>query len=306
MRTGTTIALVTAILLAAPAGAPAQTGLDDARVRKDAAALPERLWEPGPAPVSRAGPGLPEDGGGVAPLLAVLLLLGAVGAGFLVTQLRPSAAAAPAAAPAREPEPEPLPILPSPAPAPLPIVHEADTPTETCAIALSHAWGRGQFEVRVKDKGAAHRVVARSLSFAVPAGMVITEGGGACRAHRRLLLHLVAAGWQIEEPGGGAWYERRLSRPLRPAGDLDRAFVATRPEGSEAEFVALALDEYGNAHVMARSPRFGRRRGRPVEESEPAVAAHGTLLENLAQHGWHVSGTLETWYGATLTRRRRR
>ena len=225
----------------------------------------------------------------------MLLLLGAVGAGFLVTLLRPSRRCrAPAAAPNPSRNPEP-PTLPSARAGP--IVHEADTPTETCAIALSHAWGRGQFEVRVKDKGAAHRVVARSLSFAVPAGMVITEGGGACRAHRRLLLHLVAAGWQIEEPGGGAWYERRLSRPLRPAGDLDRAFVATRPEGSEAEFVALALDEYGNAHVMARSPRFGRRRGRPVEESEPAIAAHGTLLENLAQHGWHVSGTLETWYG---------
>ena len=175
---------------------------------------------------------------------------------------------------------------------------------DTCVIALSHAWGRGRFDVRVKDRGGAYRVVARSLAFEVPPGMVIQETGAAGRAHRRLLLHLLAAGWRLDPSVDGRWYERRLSRPLseHDDGEIDRALVATRPEGNEAEFVALALDEYGNARVMARSPRFGRRAGRPVEATDAARAAHGTLLEDLEAHGWHVSGTLESWYGAALTR----
>jgi hypothetical protein len=305
MRTEMAIALVAAILFAAPGGAAAQTGSDDERVRQEAAALPERLWEPAPEPVSAAGPALPqEDSGGVDPMIALLLMLGAVGAGFATTRLRPSSAPEVAV---RTPEPprEAPPPAPAPEPAPLAVVHADDHAVETCAIALWHAWGRGQFEVRVKDRGGAHRVVARSLSFAVPSGMVITETGAAGSAHRRLLLHLVAAGWELEPPGDGPWYERRLSRPLRPEGDVDRALVTSRPAGGEAEFVALALDEYGNAHVMARSPRFGRRRGRPLEETEPAVAAHGTLLETLEAHGWRISGRLDNWYGATLARRRR-
>jgi hypothetical protein len=310
MRTGKAIALVVALLLAGPAAAAARQGADDEQVRQDAAALPDRLWEPGPEPVSAAGPGLPEDDGNeLAPILAVVLLLGAVGAGYVISVRRPSAAPE-AAAPAPEPEPVSVapPTVPAAVPAPLPVAHELDAATETCVVALSHAWGRGRFEVRVKDKGGSHRVVAQSLGFAVPRGMVIQETSAAGRAHRRLLLHLAAAGWQLEPPGDGPWYERRLSRPLaeRENGEIDRALVATRPEGAEAEFVALALDEYGNAHVMARSPRFGRPTGRPVEETEPAVAAHGTLLEGLEAHGWHVSGTLQSWYGATLARRRRR
>lgn len=291
MRTGKAIALVAAIVLAAPAGAVAQTALDDEHVRRETAALPDRLWEPGPEPVSAGGPALPEGDGGVMPTLAVLLLLAALGAGFATGLLRPATVVEPAA-PAPQPEP-----------APLPGVDAEDSVAETCAIALSHAWGRGWFEVRVMDKRGAHRVVAHSLPFAVPRGMVLRETGAAGRAHRRLLLHLVAAGWQLEPAGNGPWYERRLSRPSRE-GEIDRALVATRPQGGEAEFVALALDEYGNAHVIARSPRFVRRKGRPVEESEPALAAHGTLLESLAARGWHVSGTLANWYGATLARRR--
>jgi hypothetical protein len=81
MRTGKAIAVAAAILLAAPAGAPAQAPRDDERVRQAAAALPERLWEPGPEPVSAAGPDVPEQDG-VAPMLAVVLMLGAVGAGY--------------------------------------------------------------------------------------------------------------------------------------------------------------------------------------------------------------------------------
>jgi hypothetical protein len=306
MRIRKAIPLVVAILLAAPAGAAGRQGADDQQVRQDAAALPERLWEPGSDPVSAAGPALPEDGGGgVTPMLVVLLLLGAVGAGYVVSLLRP-AGVPEVVAPV--PEPDPAPVAPAPPvePAPLPVVHHADVASETCGIALAHAWGRGQFEVRVKDKGGAHRVVAHSLAFDVPRGMVIQETGAAGRAHRRLLLHLIAAGWQLEPPGEGLWYERALSRPLEERGgrEIDRALVATRPEGGEAEFVALALDQYGNAQVMARSPRFGRRAGRPVEETEPAVAAYGTLLEDLEAHGWRISGTLESWYGATLARRR--
>ena len=176
-----------------------------------------------------------------------------------------------------------------------------------CVIALSHAWGRGRFEVRVKDRGGAHRVVASSLAFEVPPGMVVLETGTPGRAHRRLLLHLLAAGWRLDPFVNGRWYERRLSRPPSEPDDrgIDRALVATRPDGSEAEFVALALDGYGNAHVMARSPRFGRRAGRPIEATDAARAAHGTLLGDLEAHGWHVSGTLESWYGAALSRRRR-
>jgi hypothetical protein len=91
MRAGTTIALILAMLLAAPAGAAAQRPAGDERVRQDAAALPERMWEPAPEPVSAAGPGLPtDDGGGVAPLLAVVLALAAVGAGYGVSLLRSS------------------------------------------------------------------------------------------------------------------------------------------------------------------------------------------------------------------------
>lgn len=299
MRTGKAIALVAAILLAAPAGAGAQAASDE-QVRQEAAALPERLWEPGPEPVSAAGPALPEDAGGVTPLIAALLLLGAVGAGYAISLLRPSPALEAAA-----PAPAPPPVVPEPAP--LPVVHDVDAARETCVITLSHAWGRGQFDVRVVDKGGAPRVVAQSLAFAVPRGTVLQETGAAGRAYRRLLLHLVAAGWEIEPPRDGPWYERRLSRPEgRESGEVDRALVATHPEGGEAEFVALALDEYGNAQVMARSPRFGRRTGRPVEETEPALAAYGTLLEGLAEDGWRVSGTLESWYGATLARRRPR
>ncbi len=300
-----------ATLLAAPAAAPAQRELDDQAVREDTAALPERLWQPGPEPVSPGGPGLPEEDGGVMPLLAVLLVLGAVGAGFATSLLRPSPALQtedPEPAPQADPPPAvsaPQVDPPPAVPAPLPIVHEPAVGTEVCVIGLSHAWGRGQFAVRIKDKGGAPRVVARSLSFPVPAGMVISEDGAAGRAHRRLLIHLIAAGWQIEPPGSGPWYERRLSRPLRSDGEVDRALVTPHAEGSDTEFVALALDEYGNARVLARSPRFGRRRGAPVEETEPAVAAHEILLEDLAERGWRVSGRLDGWYGATLARRRR-
>lgn len=287
-------------------------------------------------------------------MLALVVLLGALGAGYATSRLRRPAESAPAtkapataapvtdaplAAPVTEPRamgpavaaaisapsaavvaeppmgaraavaepawpapPFAAPVTESPPPALV-----AEPITEACVIALSHAWGRGRFEVRVKDKGGAHRVVAQSLAFAVPRGMVLQESGAPGRAHRRLLLHLVAAGWRLEPPAGRPWYERRLTRPVGEPGDgdLDRALVAPRPEGGEAEFVALALDEYGNAQVMARSPRFGRRRGRPVEETEPAVAAHGTLLDGLAARGWRVSGTLDGWYGATLARRRR-
>jgi hypothetical protein len=81
MRIRKAIAVAAAILLAAPAAAPAQAPRDDERVRQAAAALPERLWEPGPEPVSAAGPGVPEQDG-VAPVLAVVLMLGAVGAGY--------------------------------------------------------------------------------------------------------------------------------------------------------------------------------------------------------------------------------
>jgi hypothetical protein len=312
MRTRPGIALVVTILLAAPAGAAAQQRGGDEQVRQEAAALPERMWQPGPDPVSAAGPGLPEEGaGGVRPIVTVLLLLGALAAGYAVSLRRtsrvseaaaPVSVAAPAADPVPEPRPEPV------APAPLPDLHDADAAAETCAIALSHGWGRGQFEVRVKDRGGVNRVVARSLAFDVPRGMVIEQTGPAGRAHRRLMLHLIAAGWQPEPPGDGPWYERRLTRPLQEPGarDVDRGLVATRPQGGEAEFVALALDEYGNAQIMARSPRFSRRAGRPVEETEPAVTAHGSLLEDLEAHGWRVSGTLESWYGATIARRRRR
>ncbi len=304
MRSATTITLVMASLLAAPAGAVAQQNADDVRVTREAAALPERLWAPGPEPVTAAGPGLAEDdAGAIAPLLAGLLLLGAAGLGYGVSLLQPAPSrvtAAPAPELELEPEPERAPLAVAPAPAP--VVHEAAAESETCVIALSHAWGRGRFEVRVKDKRGAYRVVASSPAFAVPRGMVIEQTGAAGRAHRRLLLHLVAAGWRIDPPAGGPWYERRLSRPDRR--DIDRALVAPRPEGGETEFVALALDEYGNAHVMARSPRFGRRAGRPVEETEAAVAAHGTLLQDLEARGWHISETLESWYGAALARRR--
>jgi hypothetical protein len=228
----------------------------------------------------------------------VLLMLGALAAGFATTRLWPSTALEPALP---TPEPPP-PEAPRPAP-PAPLAD--DQAVETCTTALWHARGRGQFEVRVEDEGGGHRVVARSLSFAVPAGTVVSETGAAGSAHRRLLLHLVAAGWELESPGDGTWYERRLTRPLRREGEVDRALVTSRPAGGEAEFVALALDEYGNAHVMARSPRFSPRQGRPLEETEPALAAHGTLLETLEAHGWQVSGRLDDWYGATLARRRR-
>jgi hypothetical protein len=286
MRTRTALALAAAILLAAPTAAAAQ-GAGDERVRRDAAALPAELWEPAPEPVSAAGPGLPEDGVGVAPVITVLLLLTAVGAGYAVSVLRPARAGEPAA------------------PAALPVVHPTGAERETCAIALSRERGRGRFEVRAEHDGG--RVVATSLDFDVRRGRPIEPAGPAGRAHRRLLLHLVAAGWELEpEAEGGAWYERRLSRPAGqpPAVDLDRGLVVTRPEGDEAEFVALALDEYGNAQVMARSPRFRRRADRPVEETESAVAAHAALLEDLENDGWRPSGTLETWYGATLARRR--
>ena len=282
---GTRMALVlTAILLTAPTGAAAQGRAGDEQVRREAAALPQQLWESAPEPVSAAGPGLPEEPGGVAPALAVVLLLGAVGAGYAVSVLRP----VPATAPPRE--------------EPLPVVHPPAAERETCAIALAAVRGRGHFEVRVDGS----RVVASSLTFDLPRGHPVEPTGPAGRAHRRLLVHLVAAGWELEPPGDGPWYERRLSRPLHERGrDVDRALVATRPEGEEAEFVALALDEYGNAHVMARSPRFRGRADSPVEENEPAAAAHAALLDDLETHGWRVSGTLETWYGATLARRRR-
>jgi hypothetical protein len=184
---------------------------------------------------------------------------------------------------------------------------DGDVRRETCVVALSHAWGRGRFEVRVKGRtrGAQH-VVARSPDFPVPHGMVINDEGAVRAAHRSLLLHLEAAGWRLMPAGNGAWYERRLWRqapdPATPR--LDRVLVSARPGAAAAEFVALALDDYGNAKVLARSPRFARAPGAPIEEKEPAVTAHGTLLEDLEDHGWRVSGTLESWYGATLARRR--
>jgi hypothetical protein len=299
MRIGKRLALAVAVLLAAPAAAVAQQGADE-QVRRDAAALPDRLWEPRPETVTAADPGLPGDGAvWVAPMLAVvLILLASVAAGYAVGLRRP-ADAREAAAPAQPPEPEPEPVAP-------PAVHHTDTARETCAITLWQAWGRGQFEVHAQDERGEGQVVARSLPFDVPRGAAIQETGPAGRAHRRLLLHLVAAGWKLEPLGDGPWYERRLSRTAdEPGWEVDRALIATRPQGGEAEFVALALDEYGNARVMARSPRFGRRADVPVEETE-ARAAHEKLLEDLEAHGWHVSATLDGWYGAALARRRRR
>ena len=107
MRTGKAIALVVALLLAAPAGAAARS---DEQVRRDAAALPQRLWEPAPEPVSASGPSLANDAGGVVPVLAALLLLGAAGVGYMVGVLRPSRAAQ-TAAPAPDPQPLPMPIV---------------------------------------------------------------------------------------------------------------------------------------------------------------------------------------------------
>jgi hypothetical protein len=96
MRTGKAIVLVAAILLAGPAAASAQTARDDERVSQDAAALPARLWEPGPEPVTAAGPSLPaQDGGGVTPILAALLLLAAAAAGYGTSRFRPAAARSP-------------------------------------------------------------------------------------------------------------------------------------------------------------------------------------------------------------------
>jgi hypothetical protein len=281
MRPRTALLLALALLLAAPAGAPAlQAG--DEQLEREAATLPRELWEPAPEPVSAAGPGLPEAAR-VAPLLAMLLFVGAAGAGYAVSVLRPASATATAA-----PGPE------------LPLVHPPAAAHETCAISLARARGRGHFEVRIGS-----RVVASSLPFAAPRGQPVEPTGAAGRAHRRLLVHLVAAGWQLEPAGDAPWYERRLTRPLgAPGGDVDRALVATRPEGEESEFVALALDEYGNAHVMARSPRFRGRADRPVAKKGPAAKAHAALLGELESDGWHVEGTLETWYGATLARRR--
>ena len=90
------IALVVALLLAAPAAAAARS---DEQVRRDAAALPQRLWEPAPEPVSAAGPSLPDGAGGVAPVLAALLLLSAAAVGYLAGLGRP------------EPKPAPMPIV---------------------------------------------------------------------------------------------------------------------------------------------------------------------------------------------------
>ena len=281
------VVLALATVLAVPAGAVAQQG-DDAWIERQAARLPPDLWEPGPEPVSAAGPGLPEEAAGVAPLLAVLLLLGAAGAGYAVSVLRPRATAV---ATAQPPDEALLPVQPP------------DSGCETCAITLTRARDRGHFEVRVDD--APGRVVASSLPFDAAQGRPVAPTGPAGQAHRRLLVHLVAAGWHVEPPGDAPWYERRLWRPLDKRGRaVDRALVATRPEGEEAEFVALALDEYGNAQVMARSPRFRGSADRPVDETGPAAAAHAALLDDLENEGWHVEGTLETWYGATLARRR--
>jgi hypothetical protein len=87
MRTAKVIAVVVTIVLGAPATASAQDRTDQ-RVRQAAAALPERLWEPGPDPVSAAGPTLPEDGGGVTPLLALVLIAASAGAGYAVSLRR--------------------------------------------------------------------------------------------------------------------------------------------------------------------------------------------------------------------------
>jgi hypothetical protein len=95
MRTAKVIAVVVTIVLGAPAMAGAQDRTDE-RVRQDVAALPERLWEPGSDPVSAAGPTLPEDGGGVAPLLALALLAASAGAGYAVGLLRGAAVLQPA------------------------------------------------------------------------------------------------------------------------------------------------------------------------------------------------------------------
>ena len=204
MRIATVIAVVVTIVLGAPATAGAQAGTDE-QVRQAAAALPEQLWEAGPDPVSAAGPTLPEEGGGVAPLLAAAILLVSAGAGYGVSLLRSAAA----------PEPAPVPALASAPVKPARLLAGAgEAARETCVIAL-----------------------------------------------------------------------------------------ITRSDDGEAEFAALARDEAGNARVLALSPRFARRPGLAVEQTEAAVAAHGILLGDLEAQGWHVSGTLETWYGATLARR---
>ena len=104
---GKAIAVVVALLLAVPAGAAARS---DEQVRRDAAVLPQRLWEPAPEPVSASGPSLANDAGGVVPVVAVLLLLGAAGVGYLVGLVRPAAAGETAAA-APEPQPVPSPIV---------------------------------------------------------------------------------------------------------------------------------------------------------------------------------------------------
>ncbi len=81
MRIAKVIAVVVTIALGAPATAGAQDRTDE-RVRQAAAALPERLWEPAPDPVSAAGLSLQEDGGGVAPLVALVLIAASAGAGY--------------------------------------------------------------------------------------------------------------------------------------------------------------------------------------------------------------------------------
>jgi len=310
MRIVPVLALVVSTALAVPATAGAQADGDTQRMRDAADGVPLELWEPSRSQVQQPRPGVVSDGGDGAPLvLALLLLAAAGGAGYLIAQspsprrvrLAPAVPAAPV--PVAAPAPAALPEVREPEPPPAPPAEEVSM--ETCNVALSHAWGRGCFEVRIKDKGGVQRVVARSTGFEVRRGRVMQEEGRAALAHRDLMLRLEAAGWRDEPADEGPWYERRLSRPLEPGSrGLDRVLVSARPRRDEAEFVALALDDYGNGRVLARSPRFARTAGAPVEDSEPAVAAHGTLVADLEAHGWRRSGTLESWYGATLARRR--
>ena len=314
------IALVLAITVAAlavAATATAQTDADAERLERRTAALPSQLWEPLPERRAIAVPAEPAEGGGGTPLLlALLLVTGAAAVGYGVARSpsfgapradgHESRAVALAPIPAAARARLDFDLLAPPHPDQPELAAAGHDRAQTCVVALSHGWGRGRFEVRVRDSGGAQRVVGRSRAFALPPGMAVRDSGAVGAAHRALMMRLEAAGWRLAESGDGAWYERRLSRLLPPSGSarFERALVSAASREGGAEFVAFALDDYGNTQVLARSPGFACMGRRPVSETEPAVTAYRSLIETLEQHGWRVSGTLRSWYGATLARRR--